>query len=131
MFCCQLCPSSNNEYCYLSRYCSKCIDLKNIIKIYGIDEVLEKVKKIYLREQKPLENRTKKIALDSIEHEKTKLTKEKEEKEDTKCDTDLSPKKDKCPKPQSPPPFIRDRDIPSPPPKINSSRKALRSNGKY
>ena len=115
MFSCQLCPSSNGEYCYVSRYCSKCIDLKNIIKIYGIDEVLEKVKTIYLRDKQPLENRTKTIALASIEQEKNKLT------QPIKVGkiVDVAPA------------IRKERDIPSPPPTMTSSRKGLRSNGKY
>ena len=108
MFSCQLCPSSNNEYCYVSRYCSKCIELKNIIKIYGIDEVLDKVKTIYVRDKKPLENRTKTIALASLEEEKIKLI---EPIKNIKIDIT--------------PTDIYDRVIPSPPPL--PLKKSLRS----
>lgn len=60
-FYCSLCANPD-ESCYISPFCSKCLELKKIIDLYGIDKVNKSLTTIFVRDDKPIENRTEAIA---------------------------------------------------------------------
>ena len=67
-------------YCYLcniysgfnSTFCQKCQRLKRIISLYDINNILESLEFIYLRDADPIKNRTAKLNTDLIKELKTK-----------------------------------------------------------
>ena len=50
MFSCNLCGGESNEYVYFERHCSKCIQIRRIISLYTLDNVLETLRFVYLRD---------------------------------------------------------------------------------
>jgi len=55
-----MCDNKDGEWCY-SGVCSRCAELKKIIDLYGIEQVNETLKSIYVREVEPIEKRTNAI----------------------------------------------------------------------
>ncbi len=72
MFSCQLCNFSN-EYCYTSRYCSKCQRIKHYLNLYG-DRVFEVLDSVLSREEFKQNNKIKQEIKKEIENHKMKLT---------------------------------------------------------
>ena len=78
-FYCSLCKNEE-EYCYVSPFCSRCLETKKIISLYGIDRVNETLKEVFVRKEEQTKKRTDiihKIGLPSIKEEP------KEESEDS------------------------------------------------
>ena len=53
---CVLCPNLENEWCY-TNLCSKCMKLKKIVDLYGIDQINDTLTNIYVRDIEPINNR--------------------------------------------------------------------------
>ena len=64
-FYCTLC-ANEDESCYWGNFCSKCLKLKKIIDLYGIDNINESLETIYIRDKEKIENRSKLLAKESI-----------------------------------------------------------------
>ncbi len=75
MFNCILCNNAD-EYCMTSSLCSKCLETKKIIDLYGIDRVNESLLEIFVREDRPINNRTEAISQRAV----LTRSKKKEEK---------------------------------------------------
>jgi hypothetical protein len=54
MFACTLC--NGEEYCYASRFCSKCRRIKYLISIYG-DDVYDTLEEVLIRDTKQQKNK--------------------------------------------------------------------------
>jgi len=60
VFTCNLCGSQSEEWVYLQRHCSKCEQIRRVIELYSVDQVLETLRFVYLRdEEDKVDNRTK------------------------------------------------------------------------
>ncbi len=57
---CIICLNEGGEWCY-NGLCSKCIELKKIVDLYGIDSVNKTLKNVYVRDVEPIEKRTNAI----------------------------------------------------------------------
>jgi len=57
MFSCNLCGGESDEWVYLERHCSKCRQIRRIISLYTLDNVLENLRYLYLRNDEKVENR--------------------------------------------------------------------------
>ena len=64
-FYCSLCANPD-ESCYFSPFCSKCLELKKIIDLYGIDQINDSLKCIYVRDKTPINNRTEAVKNNEI-----------------------------------------------------------------
>ena len=63
------CPLCNEEYVFVSAFCSQCTKLKRILNVYGREEVLLILEKVCLRSEKQREHKildVKKNLSDSI-----------------------------------------------------------------
>jgi len=79
-FYCSLCKNEE-ECCYISSFCTKCLETKKIISLYGIDRINETLKEVFVRKDEQTVKRTEiiqKIGLPSIKVETTE-----EEQSDT------------------------------------------------
>jgi len=56
MYSCVLC---NNPDEWTRGLCSKCEELKKIVDVYSIEQVIESIKYIYVRNETPISNRTR------------------------------------------------------------------------
>ena len=54
MFACTLC--NGEEYCYATRFCSKCRRIKYLISIYG-DDVYDTLEEVLIRDSKQQKNK--------------------------------------------------------------------------
>ena len=61
MFSCSLCREQSSEYVFIQSHCSTCEQIRRIISLYDKDKILETLRTVYLREELPIDNRTKKI----------------------------------------------------------------------
>jgi hypothetical protein len=61
MFRCTLCRDQCEEYVILQSHCSTCEQIRRIISLYDKTKVLETLRTVYLRDDKPILNRTNKI----------------------------------------------------------------------
>jgi len=61
MFQCSLCRDQCEEWLLYSTHCSACEQIRRIISLYSKDNVLNTLRTVYLRDEQPCENRTKKI----------------------------------------------------------------------
>ena len=55
-FYCVLC-ANEEESCYWGNFCSKCIKLKKVIDLYGIDNINDTLDTVYLRDKDKVEKR--------------------------------------------------------------------------
>lgn len=55
MYSCILC---DNQEEWTMSLCSKCIEIKRIMDIYGVDKVKESLTYIFVRDDTPIKNRT-------------------------------------------------------------------------
>lgn len=62
MYNCVLC---NNPDEWTRGLCSKCEELKKIIDIYSIEQIIESIKYIYVRTEAPISNRTRSAKKDT------------------------------------------------------------------
>ena len=67
---CMLCGCDGSDY-----LCDKCKEIKKITDIYGVDTVYDTLKRVYIRETKPIENRTEKEANEIITRSRLKVKK--------------------------------------------------------
>jgi hypothetical protein len=81
-FYCVLCKNPD-EYCVSGSLCSKCIRLKRIVACYDIDKVLESCEEIFVRELRPIKNRTEAIAQRSSKETTGVETRSKKKKEES------------------------------------------------
>ena len=59
---CVLCSNSEEVvYSNTDYLCKKCLDLKKIIDVYGIDKINETVNFVFIRETEAIKNRTKMV----------------------------------------------------------------------
>jgi hypothetical protein len=56
-FYCSLCKNEE-ESCYISAFCTKCLETKKIISLYGIDRVNETLKEVFVRKEDQTKKRT-------------------------------------------------------------------------
>lgn len=79
MFNCNLCGGQSNEYVYVERHCSKCVQIRRIISLYSVDKVLDTLRFVYLRddEEKIAHREKHKYNLRSIEKNENNENKEK------------------------------------------------------
>tara|TARA_R100000322_G_scaffold166969_1_gene134232 strand:- start:474 stop:743 length:270 start_codon:yes stop_codon:yes gene_type:complete len=56
-FYCSLCKNEE-EYCYVSPFCSACLETKKIISLYGIERVNETLKEVFVRKEEQTSKRT-------------------------------------------------------------------------
>lgn len=55
---CHLC--GGEEWCRNGfNLCGKCMEIKKIVAVYNVDDVLKTLKDVYVRDKTPIENRTK------------------------------------------------------------------------
>ena len=64
MFQCSLCKDQCDEWLLYSTHCSVCEQIRRIISLYSKDNVLNTLRTVYLRDEKPCDNRTKKLLHD-------------------------------------------------------------------
>jgi len=57
-FYCALCKNEE-ESCYVSPLCSKCIELKKIVSLYGIEKINKTLSEIFIRHDEAIDHRTK------------------------------------------------------------------------
>ena len=57
MWCCKLCANVD-EWIYTGYLCSKCIKIKNLIRIYGVESINETLTYVYVRDPTPIKSRT-------------------------------------------------------------------------
>ena len=69
MFSCVLC-SDSQEYCYRSNFCSKCLEIKKVVDLYGITLVSDSVKYIFVRDAVPVGNRQALVKTGDSSHKK-------------------------------------------------------------
>ena len=72
-FYCSLCKNEE-EYCYVSPFCSACLETKKIIALYGIDRVNESLREVFVRKEDQTKKRTEiiqKIGLPVVKEEPT------------------------------------------------------------
>ena len=75
-FYCSLCKNEE-ESCYISPFCTKCLETKKIISLYGIDRVNETLKEVFVRKEEQTKKRTEiiqKVGLQLIKPEETEET---------------------------------------------------------
>ena len=61
MFSCSLCRDQCSEYVFVQSHCTVCEQIRRIISLYDKESVLDTLRTVYLRDEKPIENRTKKL----------------------------------------------------------------------
>jgi phage FluMu protein Com len=64
MFSCTLCRDQCEEYVLIQSHCTTCEQIRRIISLYDKTKVLETLRTVYLRDDKPIVNRTNKIVND-------------------------------------------------------------------
>jgi hypothetical protein len=71
---CVLCGCKGDDY-----LCEQCKEIKKITDIYGVDTVYDTLKRVYIRDTKPIENRTEKEANEVITRSRLKIKKNESE----------------------------------------------------
>jgi len=66
IFQCSLCRHQCNEYVFFQSHCSTCEEIRRIISLYDKEDVLKTLRTVYLRDSKPIENRTKLIVENKV-----------------------------------------------------------------
>jgi hypothetical protein len=61
MFSCSLCREQCEEYVFVQSHCTECEQIRRIISLYNKKSVLDTLRTVYLRDEKPIQNRTNKI----------------------------------------------------------------------
>lgn len=61
MFNCSLCREQCEEYVVFQSHCSVCEQIRRIISLYDKEQILDTLRCVYLRDETPIANRTKKI----------------------------------------------------------------------
>jgi len=61
MFNCSLCRDQCDEFVVFQSHCTICEQIRRIISLYDKEQILETLRCVYLRDETPIANRTKKI----------------------------------------------------------------------